>query len=127
MKKKEGIQFKAILLLLVYLISSIPALLFHHHEAPVETYESATSCEKVIYFAHEDGGCHHKSHITQEPEKCWLCDHHTFSPQLFQEVSTEIFAIEFGTECPAFSNRYYFQAPSQFFNRGPPRISSYIA
>lgn len=125
MKKRHDIQFKALLLLLVYLFSSSPSILFHHHKLEVASYEKATPCEKKIYYSAKDGNCTHKTHLSKSTEKCWLCDNHTVSPHSFQTFLTEYFSKEFKGSYLQVSEKYYFQVPSTFSNRGPPSVSSF--
>jgi hypothetical protein len=122
LKKRHKISHKALLLLLVYLFSNTPSILFHHHTLEI-AYENATSCEKAIYYSEKDGNCSHKTHISKASEKCGLCDDHTVSPHSSQTFSTKYFSREFSGRYLQVSENYYFQTPSTFCNRGPPSVS----
>jgi len=124
LKKTQYIQFKALLLLLIYLLSNSPSVLFHHHKLEVASYEKATPCEKKIYYSDKDNSCNHKTHISKVPEKCSLCDNHTIAPHSFQTFLTEYFSKEIIADYLQVSENYYFQVPSTFSNRGPPSVLS---
>jgi hypothetical protein len=125
LKKPYRIQFKALFLLLVYLFSNGPSILFHNHLTDIAAYEKATACEKVIYYADNDANCKHQNHVANAVEKCWLCDNHTLSPHLFQTFLPEYFSKKISASYTELCNYYYFQTPSRFLNRGPPSVSSF--
>jgi hypothetical protein len=125
LKKQPAIQFRALLLLLVYLFSNSPSILFHHHKLEIASYENATTCEKVIYYSAQDGNCNHNKHISKAIEKCWLCDNHIVSPHSFQTFLTAYFSKEISGSYLHVSENYIFQVPSVFINRGPPPVSSF--
>lgn len=126
MKKRKLIQLKVILLLLIYLFSNIPTNLFHQHESEVPSYENATACEKSIYYSSKDGSCKHKSHLSEETEKCALCDKHLVSPHLFQLIFEKYFKKELVRDYFQATEGFYFQTSSSTSNRGPPSVSFYI-
>jgi len=79
--------------LLVYLFSSSPSILYHHHKTRYSTFQEASPCEKAIYYAAREGSCGHKAHFSEMPEKCPLCDHHTISAHYLQDFYTCFFVF----------------------------------
>lgn len=126
MKKQNYIAFKAVLLLLIYLFSNSPMILFHHHDIKIVSYEQATPCEKSIYYAEHVGRCNHKAHISNEKEKCCLCDQHTLSPYFIQKHFNAFYCNEIKSEYQTIASIYFLQIPSSFANRGPPVVSTLI-
>jgi hypothetical protein len=125
LKKTNKIQFKAFLLLLLYLFSNFPSSLFHDHALELSPYEKATSCEKTIYYSHKEGSCNHKTHIGLAAEKCHLCDNHTLSPHTLFTFFSSSFNKEFSQANTEVSERYFYQAPAILSNRGPPSVLSF--
>jgi len=125
LKKARKIQFKAFLLLLLYLFSNFPSSLFHDHALEISPYEKATSCEKTIYYSHKEGSCNHKTHIGLAAEKCHLCDNHTLSPHTLFTFFSSSFNKEFPLANTEVSEPYFYQAPSILSNRGPPSVLSF--
>ena len=127
LRKAHKMQLTAFALLLLYLLGSSPALLFHHHEAEVAEYANATPCEKTIYFAHADADCHHSFHFTKALEKCFLCDNHTVSPHALPIFFSADFILDSGQNHNEVAQSIFTQTPSCFSNRGPPSVSSPMA
>jgi len=125
LKKTNKIQFKAFLLLLLYLFSNFPSSLFHDHTLEISPYEKATSCEKTIYYSHKEDSCNHKTHISLAAEKCHLCDNHTLSPHTLFTFFSSSFNKEFSLANTEVSERYFYQVPAILSNRGPPSVLSF--
>ena len=125
MKKARKIQFKAFLLLLLYLLSNFPSSLFHDHALEISPYEKVPSCEKTIYYSHKEGSCNHKTHIGLAAEKCHLCDNHTLSPHTLFTFFSSSFNKEFSLANTEVSERYFYQVPAILSNRGPPSVLSF--
>jgi hypothetical protein len=125
LKKRQDINFKALSLLLVYLISNSPSILFHHHASDSPSYEHATPCEKTIYYSNKGSSCHHKAHISKAAEKCFLCDNHTISPHAPQAYFFYFFNSVKPSVYSENNSDFYSSSPSLFANRGPPSVSSH--
>jgi hypothetical protein len=125
LKKARKIQFKAFLLLLLYLFSNFPSSLFHDHALEISPYEKASACEKTIYYSHKEGSCNQKTHISLAAEKCHLCDNHTLSPHTLFTFFSSSFNKEFSQASTEVSERYFYQAPAILSNRGPPSVLSF--
>lgn len=122
MKNNTNIKSSAWLLLLIYIFSINPAILFHHHNENRVAYEKATSCEKAIFYGDKSGKCTHKNHISKASEKCSLCDNHNLSAHIvelpfFNFVTLEckmVYDLDVINLITYFSN--------QTFNKGPPVV-----
>jgi hypothetical protein len=125
LKKAPKIQFKAFLLLLLYLFSNFPSSLFHNHALEISPYEKASACEKTIYYSHKDVSCNHETHISLAAEKCHLCDNHTLSPHTLFTFFSSSFNKEFPLANTEVSEPYFYQAPAILSNRGPPSVLSF--
>lgn len=86
---KLSLQVGVILMLFFYLavfVASPFSVPHSHHE--VDTHESdlctTDACHITIYHPGQEGGCKHKSHITQSEGECLLC-HVVLSRQLQTE------------------------------------------
>jgi hypothetical protein len=124
LEKKHYIRFNTLLLLLIYLFSNSPSILFHHHNFSITSYDKATACEKSIYYSEKSTDCNHQTHLFETTEKCLLCDQHTVSPHAAQKLFS-FFFNEVGQICYANDIKIYFSLPlSGFGNRGPPSVSS---
>ncbi len=125
MKKKQNVQISALLLLLTYIISHIPPVLYHHHKSEISPYQAATACEKVIYFSENNNTCHHKFHISKTTEKCSLCDKHIVSLHNFQPFRLHI--IRFGSKISFVETpiQFFFSSILFFSNKSPPLVSSF--
>lgn len=122
MKKLHRIQWKAFLLLLVYLFSIHPGIVFHHHKLDTATCKKSTDCKKSVFFSYKDGNCTHKTHVAKANEKCWLCDNHTISTHDVQTRVNKYFSYPISGSYLQISKKYCHQAPSNFANRGPPSV-----
>ena len=88
LKKGNHINFLGMALLLFYAFSFAPSLHVHHHhhhDCEIVAFSDADSCEKAIYYGIPD---EHDQHISKTPEKCWLCDHYTITPQILVEAQS---------------------------------------
>ncbi len=116
----KTIQFKALLLLLVYLASNLPISLFHTHENVKLSLAKATACEKNIYFAGVDGDCEHSTHITKEIKKCTVCDHQLATPHTNVDTLTTIQKLSFNNLYTIHIDDCITYSLSTHSNRGPP-------
>ncbi|MBI2259650.1 MAG: hypothetical protein HYU67_12250 [Flavobacteriia bacterium] len=126
LKKRLNIKFNVIVLLLIYLFSNSPNVLFHHHEVEHSFFQHADSCEKAIYFADSENYCKHKTHISETNEECSMCDTHTFSPHSNQLFYGNYLINDLNKIFTEFSSPYFPLTPSSLSNRGPPKVSSNI-
>lgn len=95
----------------------------HHHHHERVSYLQATQCEKVIYYGAENGSCHHKQHITQLNEKCWLCDNIRITPQiLFNNSFQQKELPELSQRHTDFYNCLHSVELSHITDRGPPHF-----
>jgi hypothetical protein len=72
-------------LLLIYLFSYFPIVQFHDHTSEIIAYESASHCEKVIYYGEQNHDCDHSTHISKTAEKCYWCHHPIVSSHAIEE------------------------------------------
>ena len=126
MQKQRYIQFKSFLLLLVYLISNSPSVLFHHHSAEVISHEKQFDCKEHIQHSKfcKEVKCHHSTRIAKPHKKCGLCDNHTVSPHAIEAFLLTQINYEFYSGYIKIPSTYFYQIPSVFSNRGPPSVSS---
>jgi hypothetical protein len=122
MLKNKTIQLRAFILLLVYLASNIPVALFHTHENAVVAYETATDCEKKIYYGEVDGGCKHSTHISKQIEKCSLCDTHLNTAHYTVEAFYYFKKNNFSTEYFSKDINYSSSIINTLCNKGPPSV-----
>ncbi|MFA5619283.1 MAG: hypothetical protein WDA08_03155 [Weeksellaceae bacterium] len=121
MKNKKRFNPKGFLLLMLYVFSLGPTLLFHHHPSDIVDFSKADACEKAIYYGVNEGDCHHKLHLNPVKSNCQVCSHHLLlSPQLLPDV-------EITLENPVFTLAYfsnyqgfYFSEIIHFQNKAPP-------
>lgn len=125
MRKRYHIQFKALLLLLLYSFSNSPSILFHHHELEIASSGKATSCEKAIHFSDKKSNCNLQIDVSKAPEKCSLCDNHTVSPHSSQTFFFRDFSKIKSADHSDLVKNYFFQINSSLSNRGPPEVSSF--
>ena len=124
MKKRDIKQAKALLLLLIYLFSNSPAILFHHHDNEIVSCKKDSSYKTSVYNEDNEHHCNHSAHLNKLPEKCSLCDHHTISPHCVLTLWTCFFSKKISEEHLDNKENYSFQTPSAVSNRGPPTVSS---
>ncbi|MEO6189276.1 MAG: hypothetical protein ABIO44_01880 [Saprospiraceae bacterium] len=122
MKKRRNLNYGGIFLILIYLLSNSPTIIFHHHNHEIVAYNKADNCEKAIYYADKSGKCNHKSHLSKSLDKCALCDNHIFQAHfnhIYDFTSAEI-------EISNIYNSYLFNFKtipfSETSNRGPPTV-----
>ena len=113
-----SIKFYPFLLLLLYLFSNSPSILFHHHQSIVEVHRNVA--RSVRY---KDDTVNHKTRISQAREQCALCDNHTISVHYLLPTSMRWKINEFGSTYLIVFSRYCFQAFASFSTRGPPSVS----
>lgn len=123
MKKEFVIKIAGYLLLSIYLFGISPSLVIHQHQNDVVAYEHATVCEKASFYGETENDPHHKAHVSELLELCWLCDHHTIAPQILFESSIDIGIItEYTTFIACYSEQNVFAEAQVFYQRGPPLI-----
>jgi hypothetical protein len=122
MKKTRKINFTGLFLLLLYVFSNSPVILFHHHDNHIVAYDKADQCEKVIYYSSKSDGCHHKEHISKASEKCSLCDHHSLS--VYTVFTPSFFYLKplKAGEYILFHESIQLITFSETSNRGPPTV-----
>ena len=125
LKKRSKIQVKVLFLVLIYLFSANPTVLFHHHDAEIVSFEKASSCEKAIYYSNHGDKCSHTSHISKSPEKCLLCDLHAVSPHSFLDFLKQNIGKEQTSTPVKGAENYVYCFPSVFTNKGPPSLLSF--
>jgi len=124
LKSLKNIEFKALLLLLIYLFSSIPSILFHHHNSEIHAHQEAAFRENADFIPDHGEKCNHKTQITTATQKCSLCDSHTLSPHSVNTFFTAFIFKHFDGNYLQISESYYFISSLTFSNRGPPFIFS---
>jgi hypothetical protein len=122
LNKRKNIQLRALILLLIYLISNSPATLFHHHDNKIIAFDKATACEKAIYFSNSKGKCKHKSHLSESIKKCSLCDNHTLIPHFLEFSFYTFFKLTFNNSYSTASFDYKYVTTTIVCNRGPPTV-----
>jgi hypothetical protein len=122
LKKKKDIHLRGLILLLIYIISNSPAVLFHHHDNKIVTFNKATACEKTIYYSVFKGKCEHKAHLTKSIKKCSLCENHTLTPHFSEFSFCNFFKLSFHRSYSIATFDYKFANTSIVSNRGPPTI-----
>ena len=122
MIKRKHIPFLKLLVTCTYLVGMFVSLLVHDHTDHVVSYKEADACERVIYYADAHSTCHHQAHITNELEKCSLCDVHVFT------THDGITSFEFRFTQLQHSDAFLyltsvcFNQPLSLTNKGPPII-----
>ena len=122
LNKKRNINFKALLLILIYSFSISPVIMFHHHNYNVVAYETATPCEKAAYYQYKIGQCTHKAHITNAVQKCPLCDNHNLTDYLHNILVFTFIKAETNSEHNSIIVNIISLSPAQTSNRGPPTV-----
>lgn len=120
MKKKKHINFLAVALLMLYGFGLAPSFVFHHHHQEVIAFSDADSCEKAIYYGVQD---QHKEHISKSLEKCWLCDHHTITPEVLFDTKFDITQPEIQTQYTAFHKNFHSIEITSTSNKDPPLLA----
>ena len=118
----RNINFTGLFILLLYIFSNSPAILFHHHDYNIVAYDKADKCEKAIYYVKTENSCNHKQHLTTGFEKCSLCDNHTLSEHT---IFYPDFVFPKARKIAEFDNylqQFYFLPTSEKSNRGPPTV-----
>jgi len=108
-------RFYAVFLLLLYIFSNSPYILFHHHKLKIEPFEKA-----IVSHHADDGKSSHEAYISKTSEKCALCDSHTISPHHLLSVSIQCLPNVFNRGYLITSAKLFFRNHSIFSNRGPP-------
>lgn len=122
LNKNIVIHLRASVLLLIYLISIIPSMVFHHHDNHVVDVHEATTCEKAIFYSNSADKCEHNTHVSDSKPKCELCDDHTASPH-FSRVQNFCF-LKTTINCGLTTSHvnYQFCLVSIASNKGPPLV-----
>jgi len=122
LKKNPNINFTGLFLLLLYLFSNSPAILFHHHDNNIVAYSNADQCEKAIYYPDKDDSCNHKQHVTETFEKCSLCDKHTLSAHTICSPLFDGVDVIITCEHNPYNVGFHSLPISETSNRGPPTV-----
>ena len=102
---------------MLYVFSLAPSLVFHHHHDEIIAFAEADSCEKSIYYGIQD---HHKEHISKVQDECWLCDHHTITPQILLNAEFILPYFEPITEHTFFHKSFHSIELTGSSNKDPP-------
>lgn len=123
MKRTLIIKIYSTFLLMLYFISITPSLLIHQHSGKIVPLEDATVCEAAIYYGELNLDLQHKGHISLPLEKCWLCDHHTVTPQILAEpLSLQHFKPKLNQTADYSFDSYVSVFFFHSFQRGPPTV-----
>ena len=126
-RASKGASIGVLLLLALYLSVFVKssAVLPHthtHHEESITAAEESNPCHIALFHPGKEGGCAHKTHMTESEKECSL-SHFTFVRQT-TPPETEITVF-----IPAFSCIEYYYQESSFSkrilsasNRGPPTV-----
>jgi hypothetical protein len=119
MKLKKGISFLAILQLIIYLQATLLPK-FHNHEAQKFSAAISSSCQKTITSNGQIDACGHDNHITEEGEKCIICDQNI--TLLSEEISKPVFVfIPIWHKNNTTNISIKYPTNSRFYcNKGPP-------
>jgi hypothetical protein len=122
LKQQQQISIKAFFMLIIYLISISPIMLFHDHSSAVVSYEQATNCEKAIFYGQAKADSSHSSHIHASEIKCSLCDNHTASTHLFSFSLIELFKQHSYKSYFTATSSYTYTGTLALSSRGPPTL-----
>jgi len=124
MRKERHINTLGTTLLLLYIFSLTFSLVFHHHHSDkIVAFSEADSCEKAIYYGIQD---HHKQHINKAQDKCWLCDHHTITPQILLNNDFIFIQTGFFTEYATCYKHFYDIDLTEKSNKDPPYLYKFF-
>lgn len=105
---------------MLYAFSIAPSLVFHNHHDEMIAFSKADSCEKAIYYGIQD---HHKEHVSQAQDECWLCDHHTRTPQILVDTELTLPYLKFHTEYTTFHKSFHSIELTSNSNKDPPVLA----
>lgn len=121
MANKNIQQFKAIILLTIYLVCGVFVPLFHHHSNKVEL-SKASVCEKSIYFTglEKEKKCDHQSHFVEDEGVCQKCNHNKLNSLIYSILPVYEFFPQNSIKYLEPSFPYCRQLILSFTNKGPP-------
>lgn len=121
LKKDINKKIAGYSLVMLYIIGIIPSLLIHHHDENIVPFEQATICEKVIYYGEPENICQHKHHVSKVQQDCWLCDHHTVTPQILFDFAFHIEPLSVvSVQYSSYYQSVHSATVAHSSNRGPP-------
>src|SRR5690554_766005 len=106
-------------MLMLYLFSMLPGLLFHHHHHNTISFTESDSCQKAVYYGIQDK---HKEHLSKVQDQCQFCDHHTQNPQLIFNSHFELHTTEIQTEYFSHYNSFHSIDLLGSANKDPPLV-----
>ena len=120
--KKIINQCISILMLVIYLFSSLSILSSHNHNEDHHDHHDLPVCENLDYNTFNNSDCSHESHIISSKESCAICDYFTNCKPGILDISinnaVESFTVK---EVQLFTSLYLIDA-NNTRNKSPPFI-----